>query len=162
MNNVGAEIEMNLKILRRRAAGPSVRSAATAAGRAGETATKMALQLYTHTEGTPTPSPPGSPPAKISGALARSMQRTPTVLPRPGVAESTYGPTAVYGIVHEFGMTIHSTGPWPLRNTATGQVFGRQVTIPQRAFMRPTVAKLAESGFLAEVIAAAFAKSLLA
>ena len=159
--NVGADLAATLRRIQAAAEGPAVRAAATAAGRAGETATKMALSAQSHQAGTPTPSSPGQPPALISGTLRRSIHRTPTVLLGGGVASTTYGPTVIYGIVQEFGMTIHSKGSWPLRNVATGQAFGQVVTLPARPFMRPTVVKLAESGTLAKLTGTAFQARLL-
>lgn len=159
--NAAADLAVTLRRMRARAAGPAVKAAATAAGRGGETATKMALQLTTHSAGTPTPSAPGAPPSKISGQLARSMQRAPTVVAGPGLASSTYGPTVIYGIVQEFGMTITVRSKQVLANTETGQVFGPTVTLPPRPFMRPTAVKFAESGMLAKLAGEAFTAALL-
>ena len=38
------------------------------------------------------------------------------------------GPDIIYDRFRNDGGTIRSKGPWPLRNRATGQVFGRSVT----------------------------------
>jgi hypothetical protein len=38
------------------------------------------------------------------------------------------GPDIIYDKFRNDGGTIHSKGPWPLRNRATRQVFGRSVT----------------------------------
>ena len=43
-------------------------------------------------------------------------------------AVALVGPDIIYDKFSNDGGTIHSKGPWPLRNRATGQVFGRSVT----------------------------------
>ena len=43
-------------------------------------------------------------------------------------AVALVSPHIIYAHFRNFGGTITSKGPWPLRNRATGQVFGRQVT----------------------------------
>ena len=43
-------------------------------------------------------------------------------------ASAVLAPHTVYAHFRNVGGTIDSKGPWPLRNRATGQVFGRHVT----------------------------------
>lgn len=162
MTNVGRELAAVLKRMQVSAQGPAVKAAATAAGRGGETLTKMTLQLSSHAAGDPTPSAPGSPPSKVSGTLARSVHRTPTAVVGAGIAVTEYGPTVIYGIVQEFGMTISVRNARVLYNRDTQQAFGQQVTLPARPFMRPSAVKLAESGKLAELAGKAFQTVLLA
>lgn len=81
------------------------------------------LSRYFHLPGTPTPSPVGEPPARISGHLAGSL--TPSG-PRPTGTGFTgeLGPTAVYSRIQELG----------------GQAGrGHSVTIPPRPYLAPTV-----------------------
>jgi len=86
---------------------------------------KLQLSRSSHVRGTPTPSNPGQPPSLISGNLRRSVGST---RPRPlGLAgwEASFGPTAVYGRIHEFG-------------GQTGRL-GR-TTLPPRPYVAPGVA----------------------
>jgi hypothetical protein len=159
--NAAADLAANLRKIRAKAAGPAVRAAATAAGRGGETAVKMALQKSTHSAGTPTPSPPGGIPSKVSGNLARSILRTRSVVIGPGYAVSQIWPLAEYGFVQEFGMTIKVVRKKVLANASTGQVFGPEVTLPPRPFMRPTAVRYAESGKLGQLAGDAFSAALL-
>jgi hypothetical protein len=158
--NAAADVVARLRVIRDRAATQAVRDAATAGGQAGETLVKMVLTKTSHDAGTPTPSPKGSPPSKISGDLARSVQRTPTILLGPGVAATTYGPTVIYGTVQEFGMPISVKNKQVLANVETGQIFGKSVVIPPRPFMRPSTVLLIESGVLAQEMAEAFLAAL--
>lgn len=157
--NAAREVARNLRAIRGKVSSNATRSAATAAGRSGETAVKMVLQVRTHELGTRTPSPAGSVPAKISGDLARSVQRAPTAQIAPGVAVTSWGPVAEYGTVQEFGATITAKNFPQLGNPKVG-FFGKSVVIPARPFMRPTTVKLIDSGVFAKVTAAAFLKSL--
>lgn len=64
---------------------------------------------------------------KLTGALADSEY--PDFIRVSGThAEAVVGPHIVYARFRNDGGTITSKGPWPLRNKATGQVFGRSVT----------------------------------
>jgi hypothetical protein len=69
-----------------------------------ERAIKTNLGRYSHAPGTPTPSPPGEPPARISGNLARSV--TPDG-PWPGrkvwTTVGSVGPTAKQSRAQELG-----------------------------------------------------------
>lgn len=71
----------------------------------------------------------GDLPLRPSGYLRNSI--TVRRYPGPGLIE--VGPTAGYGRYVNEGTRPHvirSHGPWPLRNRATGQVFGRTVHHP--------------------------------
>lgn len=65
---------------------------------------KKILRTYTHPEGTPTTSPPGEPPALVTGTLMRSVK---TRGPFPGKRRYQYvgrvGPTAVYARIQDLG-----------------------------------------------------------
>ena len=62
-----------------------------------------------------------------TGAL-RASERVWRVFGGGAQASAIVGPNIIYGAFRNYGGTIRSKGPWPLRNRATGQVFGRQVT----------------------------------
>lgn len=81
------------------------------------------LSRYYHPPGTPTPSPAGEPPARISGDLRGSLSPTGPVPTGDGYSGSL-GPTSRYGRIQEIG----------------GQA-GRNhsVTLPPRPYLDPTV-----------------------
>lgn len=81
------------------------------------------LSRYYHPPNTPTPSPPGEPPARISGHLRGSLKPTGPV-PIAGGYTGSLGPTAVYSRIQELG----------------GQA-GRNhsVTLPPRPYLAPTL-----------------------
>jgi hypothetical protein len=159
--NVAAEVAARLRIMRDKAAVAAPRAAATAGGQAGETMVKVVLNKLSHPAGTPTPSAPGQPPAKVSGFLARSIQRAPTATLGPGIATTTYGSVAIYAAVHENGpVTITVKRARVLANRDTGQVFGTQVTIPRRPFFKPATEVLVESGELTRIMTKAFLAAL--
>ena len=71
---------------------------------------------------------PGDLPLPASGTLRNSIRGT-----RLEDGTMLVGPTADYGAYVNDGTPPHeinSTGPWPLRNRATGQVFGPHVHHP--------------------------------
>lgn len=81
------------------------------------------LSRYYHPPNTPTPSPPGQPPARITGHLRGSLTPTGPVSTGGGFT-GQLGPTAVYSRIQELG----------------GQAGrGHSVTLPPRPYMRPTV-----------------------
>jgi hypothetical protein len=63
----------------------------------------------------------------LTGAL-RESEHVMGVTGGGPVAVAEVGSELIYARFRNFGGTIHSKGPWPLRNRATGQVFGRSVT----------------------------------
>lgn len=72
--------------------------------RTTERSYKKILRTYTHPEGTPTTSPPGQPPALVTGTLMRSVkQRGPYPGKRPHQIVGTVGPTAVYARIQDMG-----------------------------------------------------------
>lgn len=74
------------------------------AARVVERAGKKTLRRYTHPKGTPTTSPPGEPPALVSGDLMRSYKtRGPKPGRKPGVVLAEVGPTMVYSRIQELG-----------------------------------------------------------
>ena len=161
--NAAAEVAARLRVIAARAETEAPLAAVRALGAAGETATKLTLTKRTHTEGTRTPSPPGAPPALVTGMLRRSVIRAPARALGPGAAVQVMGCHVVYGPVHEFGpVTIRSKGNYPLRNRNTGQVFGYEVTIPRRPWMKPSMEALTASGLGTKACATAWAAALFA
>jgi hypothetical protein len=99
------------------------------------------LSQYTHPRGTWTPSPPGYPPALISGGLRRSIRAERVQQTGPGVFQARIGPKIIYGRIQEVGGTIV-----PVRAKALSwldadgdRVFAHSVTLPPRPYMRPAV-----------------------
>ena len=88
---------------------------------------KKILRTYTHPEGTPTTSPPGQPPALVTGTLMRSVKPRG---PYPGKRRYTYrgtvGPTAVYARIQDLGGRVR------IRNR--GRTYAR---LPARPYARP-------------------------
>lgn len=82
------------------------------AGRHLVRTTTARLNLYSHAPGTPTPSPPGGPPARVSGDLMRSIRQEPTVRRQRGVYSTRVGPTAVQSRAQERG---YAPGHLPAR-----------------------------------------------
>lgn len=86
-------------------------------------AVKRTLRTYTHPEGEPTNSPPGQPPALVTGNLMRSVKpRGPYMGKRPFQVVSEAGPTIVYGRIQELG-------------GVTGK--GHRTHLPPRPYQRP-------------------------
>lgn len=88
------------------------------------------LRRFTHPAGTPTPSPKGAPPARISGTLARSIRQEPMGGGRrigPHTWQSEVGPTVVYGRIQELG-------GWAGRNHVT--------FVPARPYIAPATLRL--------------------
>lgn len=81
------------------------------------------LSRYYHPPNTPTPSPPGQPPARISGHLRGSLSPTGPI-PTAGGFTGSIGPTAVYGRIQELGGRAG-------RN--------HSITLPPRPYLAPTV-----------------------
>lgn len=123
-------------------ASAAARQATVSGGHAIEAKAKRKLTTYSHSAGTPTPSPPGEPPAIVSGQLRRSVRvGTPTQVGR-GTWESRTGPTAVYGRIQERG----------------GRA-GRGSTLPPRPYLAPSVQELLASGELFRIMRDAWAKA---
>lgn len=61
------------------------------------------LRKRTHPLGTPTNSPPGQPPALVTGHMMRSTRLKPARAIRAHVYEAAAGPTAVQSRIHELG-----------------------------------------------------------
>lgn len=92
-----------LRRLADRADGPAGRAAAEAMAGEGKNVIQRKLSLRSHARGTPTPSAPGTPPARISGALHGSVKASsPTG--GGGVWRAHVGPHGVvYAAIQNFG-----------------------------------------------------------
>lgn len=121
VRGVGAAVAaLDVKIVQMRAA------TATATRKALsliERNTKQKLRTYTHREGEPTNSPPGEPPAWVTGTLARSVSGEGPTLIGTATWRGRVGPTAVYGRIQELGGTA---GP------------GGHSVLPARPYLQPT------------------------
>lgn len=134
----------------------ALRTKMTAVTRATRTATrhgrthlersyKQALRRRSHKRGTPTPSPPGEPPAKISGHLARTVKGRGPQMVRRGVFMAEVGPTAAYSRIQELG-------------GRTGA--GHRATLPARPYIKPT--NRAEFAHIRSLYRRAWAEALAA
>lgn len=80
----------------------------------------------------PAPSPPGTPPARRSGTLARSVRAEPAR--GTGTrATSSVAPHTVYARIQQLGGTIRVVRAKVL--TDGKRFFGKQVTLPARPYM---------------------------
>lgn len=85
--------------------------------------TKKVLKTYTHPRGTPTTSPPGEPPALVTGTLRRSMTVRGPVWSGMSVTGEV-GPTVVYARIQELGGRAGKD---------------HRATLPARPYVLPTV-----------------------
>jgi phage gpG-like protein len=103
------------------------------------------LRKYQHPPGTPTPAPPGGPPAMITGRLRGSFDIAGPTAAGAGVWMSVMGPTAPYARVQELG-------------GATGR--GGATVLPARPYLKPSIETLTHSGRLADVFVRAWAAAI--
>lgn len=104
---------------------------------------KTNLSRYSHPKGTATPSPPGEPPALVTGTLRRSIAVKGPVRIGFGAYEALVGPTVIYGRVQELG-----------GETRYGY------SLPARPYVEPGLHRLLDSGELAAVFRHAWARAL--
>jgi phage gpG-like protein len=102
------------------------RAAADAMGRQAQQEIRRQLAKRSHAPRTPTPSPPGQPPARISGALSASVTATAPQSAGAYRWVSRVGPHIVYGPIQDRGGVAG-------RNHAT--------TLPPRPYMAPAHAE---------------------
>ncbi len=123
-------------------AGLAARACAGQMAAAGKDAIKDELTKRGHPKGTPTPSPPGQPPARVSGNLWDHVISTSPTSAGAHRWVAMAGPSDVaYSRIHEFGGI---TG----RNHAA--------VIPPRPYVLPAVTALRASGRLTEISAHTF------
>lgn len=96
------------------------RAVTTAMGQVHEQ-TQVLLSLTSHPPGTPTPSPPGAPPSRVTGHLLGSLSPTGPI-DSGGSVTGRLGPTAVYARIQELG-------------GVTGA--GHRTRLPPRPYLRP-------------------------
>lgn len=117
---------------------------------------KQRLTARSHVRGTRTPSPPGSVPAKESGALADSVTMTPATT--PVVATSPVGPNlSPRDWVNEYGKSgirpVHA--PYMVFEY-DGWKHMKVVNVPQREYMLSTAEIVARDDAVATKAAGAF------
>lgn len=81
----------------------------------------------------PAPSPRGTPPARRTGTLARSVRAEPAQPDGDGAAKSSVAPHTVYARMQQMGGRIHVVRARVL--TDGKQFFGKQVRLPKRPYM---------------------------
>jgi hypothetical protein len=159
VNNAARDVAASLRAIRRKAAGPAPLAACRAQQKAMVTGTRTMLALTSHGVGTPTPSPKGQPPSKITGALRDSVKPiVPAFLVGEGAAWCTVGSSLVYASVHEFGPVTITAKNFPQLGNPTAGFFGKSVVIPRRPYLAPTVALLESTGVLERVTTGAWRK----
>jgi len=164
VNNAAAEVAANLRAIQARAQSDAPIAAVKALTAAAETTVKLALTARSHAKGVGirTNSPPGAPPAKVSGDLVKGIHRTPAEAMGAGMASQVLGSTTAYGAVHEFGpVTIRAKNFPQLGNPEVG-FFGPVVKIPKRPWMKPSVELLITSGAGSKACMTAWAAAIFA
>ena len=156
MSNAAREVADALRVIRDKAASEAPLAACNALGATAQTAIKVALSLRSHAKGTPTPSKPGQPPARVTGSLASSVHRTTPQLTGEGMSRCAVGTTLIYGPVHEFGPVVIRARNFPQLGNPTVGFFGPEVTIPRRPYIAPTVLMLETTGYAEQVTTGAW------
>jgi hypothetical protein len=118
------------------------------------------LVRYSHAPGTKTPSPPGQPPALMTGELRRSITCT------QGPSSGTYGvsqvaPHTIYARIQEYGGHIYPKRVRYLRWVEDGQVhFSKHVYLPPRPYLRPAARDCIANGSLTRAAMESFMASV--
>lgn len=81
----------------------------------------------------PSPSPPGTPPGRRTGTLARSVRPEPAVPSGDWSARSSVAPHTVYARIQNAGGDIHVVRAKVLTDGKT--FFGKHVRLPARPYM---------------------------
>lgn len=150
-----AELPGYLRALRERAA-YAVIPAADAMGGHFERRVKERLTERSHPRGTRTPAPPGGPPAMESGSLAASVAMVPAST--PVVAVSSVAPhRSPRDWVQEWGCDNIRPVRFPYMHFwYDGERFEKIVNVPERSYMRTTLAIVLADGSLTAAGAQAF------
>ena len=155
--NAAADVAARLRQIAARAESEAPRAAVEALSAAGQAMTRFTLGEHgTHALGTPTPSDPGSPPAMVSGDLRDSVRRSPPVPVGPGRCSQVMKSQLIYGSVHEFGPVTIQAKNFPQLGNPTVGFFGKQVKIPRRPWMKPSMELLVTSRIGTRAASAAF------
>ncbi len=124
-------------------ASEGARAAADAMAEAAQGGMKALLGQSSHSRRTKTPSPPGSPPARVSGRLQGSVKARPPFQ----VGAARWEAHTASGIVYA---RIHEVGGWAGR--------GHKSYLPPRPYVLPAVIKMraelearARAAFIREV-----------
>lgn len=113
----------------------------------------VTLTRYSHPPQTKTPSPPGQPPALVTGTLRRSVRVDPAH--GSGVAVAHVAPHTVYARIQEAGGDIYPVRARYLRWTEDGVVhYSRHVHLPERPYMAPATRETIADGSLHRAAAA--------
>jgi phage gpG-like protein len=117
---------------------------------------QVTLRQYVHPPGMKTDSPPGSPPAYVTGQLANSI--TLGVVDTGGpIAHAYVGPHTVYAAIQEWGGHIRPVRAHYLRWVEDGAVhFSKHVYLPERPYMQPALDELIATGAFQEAAGNAF------
>ena len=93
----------------------------------------------------PSPSPPGTPPARRTGTLARSVVTEPARLTGAGKAESSVAPHTVYARIQQLGGDIYPVRAKILHwKDKSGHHYAKHVHLPARPYMVMTAARRQE------------------
>lgn len=122
------------------------RAAAEAMGRVAVEADQELLALSSHSKGTMSPSPRGSPPSLVSGRLRGSIDDWLHLQHGAGIYEVRVGPVdVVYSRIQELG-------GWAGK--------GHKTRVPRRPYMLPALNQLTGSGELTRVATDAFERAV--
>lgn len=138
-----AEVERTLLLAEQRISS-ATRKATSEGIRLAQRRAHGELSRYSHAAGTPTPSPAGGPPARISGHLRGSLNPTGPIPTGDGFL-GRLGPTAPYARIQELG-------------GVTGR--GHATTLPARPYMRPVYDRMIADGSLRAVYFQAWGRAL--
>lgn len=91
------------------------------------------------------PSPPGTPPARKTGTLARSVRPEPAKLAGAGRAKSSVAPHTVYARIQHLGGVIRvKRAPYLVWHDKWGWHKAKSVKLPARPYMVMTDARRSE------------------
>jgi hypothetical protein len=117
--------------------------------------TTNVLVRYSHPPFTKTPSPPGQPPAIVTGTLRRSLRIV--FAPPAARTTSSLAPHTVYARIQEVGGDIYPVRRKYLRWFEDGAWhFAKHVHLPARPYMLPGRNDLVANGTFHQVASAAF------
>lgn len=116
----------------------------------------VTLVRYSHPPFTHTDSPPGQPPALVTGTLRRSV--TPELAAGGGPrATASVAPHTVYARIQELGGNIYPVRRKFLRWVEDGSVhFSKHVYLPPRPYMAPAREETVADGSLRRAAVKAF------
>lgn len=90
----------------------------------------------------PSPSAPGTPPARRTGTLARSVRAEPAVLSGSGRATSSVAPHTVYARIQQLGgVIVPVRAPLLKWKDKSGWHSARRVRLPARPYMTMPLAR---------------------